>query len=191
MNFTEQEVRKLVEVYPFLLPINIWTGKVDEHYQYDYIRGQYELPVGWHRLFLLYCKHLRVELVKADMLNSFQFSDIKEKYGFMRLDNFGYPGSALYLETIHEAFSNHVCYLCGELAEWETRSYVVPMCSTCAQNEKFECKKVPLKSCAHVTRITAGGNYEVFYSFKELKKEYKQVLTMSSEEFIDYLLTVE
>lgn len=189
MTFTEQEIRSLVKVYPFLLPVNIWTGKVDEHYHYDYIRGQYELPVGWHKLFLLYCKHLRTELVKADMLNSFQFSDIKEKHGYMRVSNFGYPGNAIYLETIYEAFSRQVCYLCGEIADREAQGWSVPLCSVCAKKEHFDCFAAPRKSCARVTRITSHGNYEVFYSFKELKKEYKQVLAMSSEEFIDYLLT--
>lgn len=191
MTFTESEVRRLIEVYPFLLPVNIWTGKPDDHYQYDYLRGQYELPVGWHRLFYMYCKYLRKELVKADMLHTFQFSDIKEKYGFMRLDNFGYPGNAQYLETIYESFSRQVCYLCGDIAEWETTGWIVPVCSSCAKKKNWQCIKSPSKSCALVTRITTDGNYEVFYSFRELKKEYKKVLAMSTQEFVEYLVTVE
>ena len=79
IKLNEAQIRELINRYPYLLPRNVWTGKVVEDYDYSYILGQYEIPWGWFRLFLLYCKNIRELLEKANYLNKFQFTQIKEK----------------------------------------------------------------------------------------------------------------
>ena len=85
LNLTKEENKMLIEYFPFLQPRNVWTDKIPEDYDYDYILGVGDLPYGWERLFLLYCKHLKVELDKFNFTDKFRFSQIKEKYGDMRL----------------------------------------------------------------------------------------------------------
>ena len=91
MTLTPEQRKKLVKLYPYLQPRNVWTDKVSEDYDYSYIRGEHELPTGWLRLFFLYCKNLRNRLVETDALDKFRFSQLKEKYGRMCLYNFGIP----------------------------------------------------------------------------------------------------
>ena len=35
----QEQIKKLVERYPYLLPRNVWTGEVPEDYDYTYIIG--------------------------------------------------------------------------------------------------------------------------------------------------------
>ena len=89
--FTPEQNKKLIEIYPYLQPRNVWTDKIPEDYDYSYIRGDKEVPDGWLRLFLLYCKAIRPALVNDSYLEQFRFSQVKEKYGSMRLYDFGAP----------------------------------------------------------------------------------------------------
>lgn len=41
--------RHLVKKYPWILPRNVWTGKVPDDYDYSYT--EWELPTGWHKAF--------------------------------------------------------------------------------------------------------------------------------------------
>ena len=59
MELTVEQNKKLVEKFPYLIPTNIWTGEVVDNYDYSYNEGECDLPIGWHRLFLLYCKNIR------------------------------------------------------------------------------------------------------------------------------------
>lgn len=42
--------KQLVEKYPFLLPRNRWTGKVQEDYDYSYTELD-GMPDGWRKAF--------------------------------------------------------------------------------------------------------------------------------------------
>ena len=78
MILTVEQRKKLIELYPYLQPRNLWTDKVSEDYDYSYIRGEHELPEGWIRLFFLYCKNLRSKLVETNTLDKFRFSQLKK-----------------------------------------------------------------------------------------------------------------
>jgi hypothetical protein len=95
--------------------------------------GVDELPNGWVVLFLLYCKHLKEELVKIDYLDKFMFTQIKEKYGSMRLYNNGYPKESRVgeLEYIFEHLSTYVCTECGKIAKYETPGWIMELCESC------------------------------------------------------------
>ena len=73
--------KKLVKRYPFLLPRNVWTGKIVE--DYDYSWTEYDcLDKGWQigfGKFLL--EDLREACFKTNFLDKLQFLQIKEKFG--------------------------------------------------------------------------------------------------------------
>jgi hypothetical protein len=46
MNLTKEQRKKLTELYPFLIPRNVFTDEIPENYDYDYIRGEGEIPFG-------------------------------------------------------------------------------------------------------------------------------------------------
>ena len=52
MDFTMEQNKALIEHFPYLQPRSLWTDEIAPDYSYDHIRGQWELPDGWGRLFL-------------------------------------------------------------------------------------------------------------------------------------------
>lgn len=192
MKITTDQIKTLVTVYPFLKPVNVWTGKTSEYYEYDYFVGQHNLPEGWTRLFLIFCKSLRPHLIDANYLDKFIFTDVKEKYGTMRLYNNGCPADADHLEIIYEQFSYYVCQKCGQFATKETEGWVSTYCDDCLENCGFYANttRVHKPTSAKVIRYKNNESCNIQYSFKELKKEYKYVKDMSDEEFFDYITTV-
>ena len=85
-DWNSRRLRKaLIEEYPYLQPRNVWNDEISEDYDYEYILGEYDLPEGWMKLFLQMCEDIREPLVKANYLNEFRFSQLKEKYGSMRV----------------------------------------------------------------------------------------------------------
>lgn len=193
-DLTTDQIKQLVEMYPFLKPVNVWTGKISDDYDYSYFKGQHELPDGWIRLFLMFCKSLRPHLIDANYLDKFMFTDVKEKYGTMRLYNNGCPSTAHYLEILYEQFSYYVCQKCGQFATKETQGWIgtYTYCNDCLENCRFYANttRVHKPTSAKVIRYKNNESYNIQYSFKGLKKEYKYVKDMSDEEFFEYIITV-
>ena len=144
------DYESLIQYFPFLLPRNVWTDKPIKDYQYDWCLGIDELPDGWARLFLLYCKHMRKELILYKYLDKFRFSQIKEKYGDMRLYNNGVPRDSKCsdLECIYSHLSTYVCQECGKPAKYITMGWVEQLCRDCfikqypnENPDKTYCKK--------------------------------------------------
>ena len=80
-DWNSRRLRKaLIKEYPYLQPRNVWTDKIAEDYDYEYILGEHDLPEGWFELFLQMCEDIKEPLIKADYLNEFRFSQLKEKY---------------------------------------------------------------------------------------------------------------
>lgn len=87
---TQEDIKKLVERYPYLLPRNVWTDKLPEDYDYTYIKGL-EIPNGWRKLFFQMCEDIRQPLIDANYLDKFRFTQIKEKYNSLRCYHCGAP----------------------------------------------------------------------------------------------------
>ena len=117
---TKEENKALIERMPYLMPRNVFTDKVIDNYDYEYIRGEYELPDGWFRLFLQMCEDIREPLKKADQLDSFRFSQIKEKWGVMECYNFGAPKMVHDIIDDYRYVSKFVCCCCGRPATIRT-----------------------------------------------------------------------
>ena len=189
MNFSIEQNKQLIAIYPYLQPRNLWTGEIPENYDYSYIRGE-ELPDGWHKLFLMYCKEMRPHLIKSNMLDKFQFSQIKEKYGTMRIYNCGYPKSADYLTSLYEYYSTFVCQRCGKPSKWVTKGWVSFFCDECIGEAQVDCYPLKKQTSMRFTCYKNNEPYRISYTYKYLDKEYKRVLCMTDDEFFDYITDV-
>lgn len=124
-----RQVRKtLIEEYPYLLPRNVFTDEVHKDYDYTYINGEYNLPDGWFELFLQCCEDIREPLIKANLLDKFRFTQIKEKFGSMRLYNSGATKEVQDILYKYEFLSEQVCSVCGKPAKVLTSGYICPYC---------------------------------------------------------------
>lgn len=197
MNLTIEQNKKLVEEFPFLKPCNIWTGKAIDNYNYEYINGIGDLPKGWERLFLLFCKYLKKELVSYNYLEEFKFSQIKEKYGSMRLYNNGYPKESKIseLEYIFEHLSTYVCEDCGNIAKYTTPGWITQLCQKCffdsysiKMDEKDKFKKHRKNFVVTIKGWENNTSYVKKYNSKPYWEEYLKCRKMSKEEFLNYIL---
>lgn len=126
----QEEVRKLVERYPYLLPRNIWTGEVPDDYDYTYITCL-EIPKGWYRLFLQMCEDIRQPLIDAGYFDKFRFRQIKEKYNRLECYNFGAPKEVQDIIDKYSVMAGYVCVQCGRPATCETQGYIASFCDDC------------------------------------------------------------
>ena len=128
--WSSRQLRKaLTEEYPYLLPRKMTTGEVHSDYDYQFIVGEYDLPEGWMELFLQCCEDLKEPLVKADYLDKFRFTQVKEKYGRMTLYTYGATEEVLDIIDKYAFLSQQVCSVCGKPASVMTYGYVCPYCS--------------------------------------------------------------
>lgn len=115
--------------YPFFRRINNDTGKRDKDYLYtwyDYI------PRGWQKAF---GKDLAKELKKAlkedGTYNSFDFYDIKEKYGTLRLDAYSCTDKVDEILRKYEYLSYYRCQNCGKPIKYQTQGWIGYYCDKC------------------------------------------------------------
>ena len=197
MELTVEQNKRLVKAFPFLKPCNVWTGKPIEDYDYTYINGVGDVPRGWERLFLLFCKHLKTELIKHNYLKEFMFTQIKEKYGSMRLYNNGYPidSRVSELDYIFENLSTYICEDCGDVAKYITPGWITQLCPKCFFNsytinmdEKDKFKKSRKNFTVIIRGWDKGQYYTKKYNCKPYWEEYLKTRKMKDEEFISYIL---
>lgn len=190
-SFTPEQNKKLIEIYPYLLPRNVWTDSVPEDYDYSWIRGHHEIPSGWMRLFLLYCKAIRPVLVEAGYLDKFRFSQLKEKYGSLRLYNFGYPPEMRDLEFLYEGYSTFVCQHCGKMAKHRTLYWIEQLCDECNEAHKLRCQEETEHVVKHRTTTIQtwgpNGHTTRVLFYKEVNQEYMKCRRMTDEQFFEYI----
>lgn len=201
MELTVDEIKRLAKKYPYLRPTSMWTGMPIEDWDYTYINGVGDLPKGWERLFLLFCKHLRDELEKFNFVDKFSFCQIKEKYGSMRCYNNGYPKESIVteLDYIFEHLSTYICERCGKPAKYETHGWIGQYCENCfkkfneteyAENPN-NCKMKRRKFVITVKGWANGSCYTKKYYSKPYWEEYLKCIKMTDEEFLNYICPQE
>lgn len=130
--------KKLIERYPFLEPRNLWTDKIPQDYDYSYTRAD-EISAGWRKAFgKALFEELRQELIKFDFLDQFRFTQIKEKYGGLRLYCGAYPAGSQVFEILskYEKMSAHVCEVCGKPGEiLDVAGWFECRCKECLEKE--------------------------------------------------------
>ena len=89
---------------------------------------------GWQKAFgLEFCKELKEALIKDNKLESFCFTEIKEKYGM--LDIFS-PNAGYYASKVlnkYEKLSQFYCAHCGKPARYVYTTYIYPVCEECVK----------------------------------------------------------
>jgi hypothetical protein len=124
-----RQLRKaLIEEYPYLQPRRMTDGQVSPDYDYQFIVGEYDIPDGWLQLFLQCCEDIKEPLIKADYLDKFRFTQVKEKYGSLRLYSYGATNEVKDILDKYEFLSKQVCCICGKPAAVITYGWICPYC---------------------------------------------------------------
>lgn len=132
-----EENKALVEQFPFLVPIDAYSGRVPNGYDYSYTVLDY-MPSGWRKNFgIKMCKEIKKELVANGDINQFKITDIKEKYGALRVYDYG---STQRIEKKilpkYGRLSERTCGICGRPATKIAIAWIFPLCDDCAKSEK-------------------------------------------------------
>ena len=154
----KNENKKLTNRYPFLLPRNIFTDELDDNYDYSYIRGIGEIPYGWEKLFLQMCEELRRQLIRDVQLETFRFTQIKEKYNNLECYHNGCSEKAQRILDKYSYLSQYVCTVCGQPATYETSGYVASFCDKCWNifGQRQKSTAITFKPAFGITMFTAG-----------------------------------
>lgn len=126
--------KELCERYPFLLPRNVWTDKIDDDYDYSWTLLD-NVEEGWKKLFLKMCEEIREPLINCNFLDKFRFSQIKEKWGVLRMYHFGAPAEVNEIIWKYEKMSARICINCGDKATKMSRIWYAPWCDKCARGD--------------------------------------------------------
>ena len=138
--------RVLIEKYPFLFPRYAWTGKKVDDFDYSYNAIEGSIPQGWWKLFgIKLCEDLKnVCLENKVSLNDIIITDVKEKYGELRIYMSGYPETWEEHETAWEYISSHTCVKCGVFpVPTIDDGWVCPWCEECHTSENYNSLIIP------------------------------------------------
>lgn len=90
------------------------------------------MPDGWREAFgTQLCEELREHLEKTGRLHSFYFTQIKEKYGMLRLYNNGLDRAGDLILSKYARLSKKTCICCGKPATHITLGWISPYCDDC------------------------------------------------------------
>lgn len=131
-----QKNKALCKRFPFLIPRNVWTDKISWlNKPYDNTLAEW-FPKGWWKSFgLQLCEELREELLKYNYLHKYRITDIKEKFGEIRIYDDGSPKGCEVTHIIddYSALSENICMFCGapdtSMIEWG--GWLTTICREC------------------------------------------------------------
>lgn len=184
---SDQEVtRALIERYPFLAPRNVFTGELEEDYDYSYI-FPLEIPRGWNRLFLQLCEDIRQPLIDADYLDKFSLLQVKEKFNRLEVYHSGAPEGIQEIIDKYNVMAQYVCVNCGRPAEYETSGYIASYCLDCfkdfVRHEKGDWLKF---NPTYTVKQWSNGQWEEHtISFEEEWNRYTESLKNKQITFDD------
>ena len=168
-----EQVKYLVERYPYLIPRNVFTDKVPDGYDYTYIRSA-EIPKGWYKLFMQLCEDIRQPLIDANYIDKFRFSQIKEKYNRLECYNFGAPEKVQEIIDKYSHMARYICTICGRPAMYETSDYIASYCRDCWKDfvRHDPGDFIDFKPEYKVTYCRNGKTYEEIISFEDEWNRY-------------------
>lgn len=180
--------KKLVKEYPFLLPRNVWTDKVPKDYNYEYTIYD-SIPKGWRKAFgkeLL--KELRESLVNNGCLDSFRFTQIKEKYGRLCLYNFGAPEETHNIINKYEFISEYICIRCGrpDTPIINNFGWYEPVCKCCYDKQLKERIEIGLRNIPYEDCVDSeSSELPLSYSMKVYSKGKSEIVTYDISETVN------
>ena len=130
----KRENKKLIERYPFLLPLHRLTGKHPANFDFGFTELD-ALPDGWRAAFGEdICKEIMEELTQNDCVNTYHILQIKEKYGQLHWYSQG-GTERIHHEIVpkYEKLSKRICIKCGQPATLVSKGWISPWCDACAE----------------------------------------------------------
>lgn len=179
--YSEKAIRKICEEFPFLIPKR--NGKIVPDYDYTYL--WLEIPAGWYNLFLQMCGDIKPILEKYNLLNSFEFEQVKEKYNGLRCyHNLDYQNVLAYeeIERVidkYEYMAQFVCTRCGDIATHVThKGWISSYCDECIGGLKHLDILSEIEFKLYYTMIDFNDNEsnEVKVSFEDEWNRYKNLI---------------
>lgn len=121
--------KKLIARYPWIRPVD-WNWNRIKSYSFTMYD---DVPEGWRRAFgRIMLEDYREVLLRHGFINEFQWIQVKEKYGTLRLYSNGAPDEVLELEHKYDYVSGHICINCGRInVPTLTDGWVEPLCREC------------------------------------------------------------
>ena len=96
--------KKLIERYPWIWPVD-WHWKRIQSYNFTMYD---DVPTGWKRAFgKIMLEEYREVLIRNNYLDQFQWIQVKEKYGTLRLYSNAAPREVLDLESKYDHISGY------------------------------------------------------------------------------------
>lgn len=126
--------KELIERYPFLMPMNRWTGEVPNDFNYSYTELD-AMNNGWRQAFgKRMCEEIRNALIEDNCLDEYRISQIKEKYGTLRWYDFGATQKVYDIISKYEYISGFICPSCGRpyAKELNVGGWIYTLCEDCA-----------------------------------------------------------
>jgi DNA-directed RNA polymerase subunit RPC12/RpoP len=156
--------KKLVKRYPWIAIVDWHRNKVKDYSytMYDFV------PIGWKRAFgKIMLEEYREVLIRNHYLNDFQWIEVKEKYGTLRLYSNGAPGEVLRLESKYDYTSGFFCISCGRInSPVLTNGWVEPLCEDCYNKRIVKQRRWHEKNCKGTFTYTP---------YKDLKKGEQKI----------------
>lgn len=168
----------LVDRYPYLLPRNVFTGKVVSDYNYEYLIGLEEIEIGWGKLFLMMCEDIRQPLIDNNHLEHFRFHQVKQKWGEMVIYVNSAPQLVFDIIDSYTAVSKYICNACGEIATKRTTGYVLPYCDKCFE----ECQRHDFSALRFNKCHFGNGVIELYDRYVAILKKEKENMNPNGQE---------
>lgn len=174
MILTKEMRKEIIENYPYLQPRNVFTDKIPENYDYEYLRGERELPEGWIVLFFRMCEDIKQPLIDANYLDKFRFIQIKEKYNSMCCYHNSTSPEVIKIIQKYEAMAHYICTRCGHPATKETKGYFASYCDRCYNKyiSYDDVEEIKFKDNFNVTHYKGGKEWDETISFADEWKRY-------------------
>lgn len=126
--------RKILLIrFPFLKVRNVFSDEIVKNASWDDA-----MPKGWKKSFAVKMyKEMKSLLKKANYLNEYRITDLKEKYGTLHLYDNGVPESIAHdfqrLISKYEDISMFRCIHCGKVTKYYTTGWINYICKNCAK----------------------------------------------------------
>ena len=142
-----QKNKALCKRFPFLIPRYIWSDKIAWlNKPYDDTFAE-RFPKGWWKAFgIQLCEELREELIKYRYLDKYRISEIKSKFGELRIYDEGVPKGCDVTHIIgdYSALSENICMFCGRpdtsMINWG--GWLMTICRECYKKNQRRNKSI-------------------------------------------------
>ena len=158
----------------------------DTYDQFDPTVTRYDLfPEGWRKAFgKQFSKELKKILKKENLLYTFTITDIKEKYGTLRIYSATYTEAIDKLFDKYEILSIDYCINCGKPTIYQNGYYT--LCEDCNLQSRGPSKAlIDLYITIPYDKFKEGMQAEDLKALIELERPWQKVTVIRSVELLD------